>query len=46
MASSEAADSLAQNSPSGLEKLAMSWVSGAAWEEVRLMLQNASFQTG
>src|SRR3954454_6251771 len=40
----EAAESLAQNSPSGAEKEAMNAVSGAALETVRLRLQNASFQ--
>ena len=40
----EAADSLAQNRPSGAEKEAMKAVSGAALEAVRLRLQNASFQ--
>src|SRR6202008_1131600 len=42
-ASSDAADSLAQNNPSGLEYDAMNTVSGAAFELDRLMLQNASF---
>ena len=40
----EAAESLAQNSPSGLENDAMNAVSGAASAAVRLRLQNASFQ--
>src|ERR671921_2885352 len=40
----EAAESLAQNSPSGAENEAMKVVSGAALEVVRLRLQNASFQ--
>src|SRR5215212_10402160 len=40
----EAAESLAQNSPSGAEKEAMKVVRGAAFEVVRLRLQNASFQ--
>src|SRR5690606_2015889 len=40
----EAADSLAQNKPSGDEKDAMNAVRGAACEAVRLRLQNASFQ--
>src|SRR5690242_711207 len=40
----EAADSLAQNRPSGAENEAMKVVSGAARELVRLRLQNASFQ--
>ncbi|ABA50513.1 hypothetical protein BURPS1710b_1039 [Burkholderia pseudomallei 1710b] len=42
-ASSDAADSFAQKSPSGLEYDAMNTVSGAAFELDRLMLQNASF---
>ena len=40
----EAAESLAQNSPSGAENEAMNAVSGAAFVAVRLRLQNASFQ--
>src|SRR3978361_820908 len=40
----EAADSLAKNRPSGEENEAMNAGSGAAAEEVRLRLQNASFQ--
>ena len=44
MASSDAAESLAQNRPSGLENEAMNAVSGRACVAVRLMLQNASFQ--
>src|SRR5215210_7936696 len=40
----EAAESLAQNSPSGAENEAMKVVSGAAFEVVKLRLQNASFQ--
>ena len=40
----EAADSFAKNSPSGLENDAMKAVRGAARDEVRLRLQNASFQ--
>ena len=44
MAMVEAADSLAQNSPWGLENDAMKVVSGAAVEVVRLRLQKASFQ--
>ena len=40
----EAADSLAKNSPSGLENEAMNAVSGAAPDDVRFRLQNASFQ--
>src|ERR1700722_17133294 len=40
----DAADSLAKNKPSGLENEAMNAVSGAAPAEVRLRLQNASFQ--
>ena len=43
-ASVEAADSFAQNSPSGLEYDAMNAVSGAALAAVRLSVQNASFQ--
>ncbi|KAH0442985.1 hypothetical protein KCU90_g1504, partial [Aureobasidium melanogenum] len=42
-ASSDAAESFAQNKPSGLEYDAMNTVSGAAFELDRLMLQNASF---
>ncbi len=42
-ASSDAADSLAQNKPSELEYDAMNTVSGAAFELDRLMDQNASF---
>src|SRR5258706_4713813 len=44
MAMVEAADSLAKNRPSGLEKEAMKVVKGAAEDEVRLRLQKASFQ--
>ncbi|MBN9058771.1 MAG: gamma-glutamyltransferase, partial [Rhizobiales bacterium] len=44
MASSDAADILAQNSPSGLEKDAMKAGRGVARQAVRLMLQKASFQ--
>src|SRR5262245_58939691 len=44
MAMVEAAESLAQNRPSGAENEAMKVVSGAACELVRLRLQNASFQ--
>src|SRR6478609_9012495 len=40
----EAAESLAQNRPSGAENDAMNAVSGAALETVRFRLQNASFQ--
>ena len=43
-ASVEAADSLAQNRPSGLENDAMKAVSGAALAADRFRLQNASFQ--
>src|SRR6516162_4603390 len=43
-ASSDAAESLAQNSPSGLEYEAINTVRGAALALVRLRLQNASFQ--
>ena len=43
MASVEAAESLAQNNPSGLEYEAMKAVSGAALAAVRLSVQNASF---
>ena len=43
-ASKDAAESFAQNRPSGLEKVAMKAVNGAAWLAVRLMLQKASFQ--
>src|ERR1035438_7568210 len=42
-ASSDAAESFAQNKPSGLEYEAMNTVSGAAFALVRLMLQKASF---
>ena len=44
IASTEAAESFAQNRPCGAEKLAMKAVSGAALCAVRLRLQNASFQ--
>src|SRR5262245_55544152 len=44
MAIVDAAESLAQNKPSGAEKEAMKAVSGAACSVVRLRLQNASFQ--
>src|SRR5215471_12551800 len=44
IASVEAADSLAQNRPSGLEYDAMNTVSGAAADVDRLSVQNASFQ--
>ncbi len=44
MAIVDAADSFAQNSPSGAEKDAMKAVSGAASDVVRLRLQKASFQ--
>ena len=40
----EAAESFAQNSPSGLEYEAMKAVSGAASDVVRLSVQKASFQ--
>ena len=40
----EAADNLAQNKPSGLEKEAVNAVRVAAFTVVRLRLQNASFQ--
>ena len=43
MASVEAAERLAKNRPSGLENEAMNAVSGAAFEVVRVRLQNASF---
>src|SRR6516165_7238148 len=42
-ASNDAAESFAQNNPSGLEYEAMNTVRGAALALVRLMLQNASF---
>src|SRR3712207_259293 len=44
IATVDAADSLAQNRPSGAENEAMKVVSGAAFEVVRFRLQNASFQ--
>src|SRR5688572_31235764 len=44
MASVEAADSFAQNSPCGLENELMKAVSGAASVVVRRIVQNASFQ--
>src|SRR5215212_5723888 len=44
IATVDAADSLAQNSPSGAENDAMNVVSGAALEVVRFRLQKASFQ--
>ena len=44
MAMVEAAESLAQKSPSGLENEAMNAVSGAAFAAVRFRLQKASFQ--
>jgi len=42
-ANSEAAESFAQNSPSGLEYEAINTVSGAALALDKLMLQKASF---
>src|SRR3984893_10471536 len=44
IASVEAADSFAQNRPSGLEYEAMKTVNGAASRVDRLSVQNASFQ--
>ena len=44
IASVDAAESFAQNNPSGAEKEAMKAVSGAALVVVRLRLQKASFQ--
>src|SRR3979411_1521091 len=44
MAMVDAAESLAQKSPSGLENEAMNAVRGAALAAVRLRLQKASFQ--
>src|ERR1700757_4109995 len=43
-ASTEAADSFAQNKPPGLEYKALTTLKGAALALVRLMLQSASFQ--
>ena len=44
IAMTEAADSLAQNRPCGLEKLAMKAVSGAALGVVSRIVQKLSFQ--
>jgi hypothetical protein len=44
MAIADAAESFAQNSPCGAEKLAMKADRGAALVVVRTMVQNASFQ--
>src|SRR5919112_5102411 len=44
MAIVDAAESLAQNNPSGAENEAMKVVNGAASDVVRFRLQNASFQ--